>query len=100
MQITIMSYNIMTGSYGAYGLEGIARIIEKYQPDIVGLQEVFSGRRPIDWLNQPRWLGERLGMEWAFGAAEKAVMYHDKIREYGNALLSRFPLVKLETRLL
>jgi len=95
-----MSYNIMTGAYGPYGLEGIARIIEKHKPDIVGLQEVNSGRRPIDWLNQPRWLGERLGMEWAFGPAEKNMMYHEKIREYGNAVLSKFPLVRFEVRLL
>jgi endonuclease/exonuclease/phosphatase family metal-dependent hydrolase len=100
MQISIMSYNIMVGAYGPYGLEGIARIVEQQKPDIVGLQEVNSGRRPIDWLNQSKWLGERLNMEWAFGAAEKNVMYHEKIREYGNALLSSFPIVTLEVRLL
>jgi endonuclease/exonuclease/phosphatase family metal-dependent hydrolase len=100
MQISIMSYNIMTGTYGPYGLEGVARIIETYKPDIVGLQEVFSGRRSIDWLNQTKWLGERLGMFWAFGPAEKSVMYHEKIREYGNAMLTRFPIVRPEVRLL
>lgn len=100
MQISIMTYNIMTGSYGPYGLEGIARIIERHKPDFVGLQEVNSGRRPIDWLNQPKWLGERLGMQWAFGAAEKNVMYHERVREYGNAALGRFPIDRLEVRLL
>ncbi|MEW6730107.1 MAG: endonuclease/exonuclease/phosphatase family protein [Acidobacteriota bacterium] len=100
MHITVMSYNIMTGAYGPYGLEGVARIIDAHKPDIVGLQEVNSGRRPIDWLNQTKWLGERLSMHYAFGPAEKNVMYHEKIREYGNALLSRFPIVRPEVRLL
>jgi endonuclease/exonuclease/phosphatase family metal-dependent hydrolase len=90
----------MVGAYGAYGLEGIARIVETHKPDIVGLQEVNSGRRPSDWLNQSKWLGERLNMEWAFGPAEKNVMYHEKTREYGNALISRFPIDRLEVRLL
>src|SRR5579859_2446057 len=94
MHLTVMTYNVRCGTFNPLGLEAVARMIERYRPDIVGLQEVNVDRYVTGPVDQPRWLGRRLGMESVFGPSME---YPEKnipsgIGYYGIALLSRFPI--------
>lgn len=89
-----MTYNIRGGTFNPLGLEGIARLIERHAPDVVGLQEVDVGRYRTGGVDQPRWLAERLGLQAAFGPSEQYAERNvpAQVGFYGNALLSRFPI--------
>ncbi|MFS0727197.1 endonuclease/exonuclease/phosphatase family protein [Paenibacillus sp. 1P07SE] len=94
MELKLMIYNIHHGRAmnGMINLDRIAALIQRHQPDIVGFNEVdrfFSRRSRFE--DQFTWLSRTLGMEGAFGASI-ARRQRERIREYGNALLSRYPL--------
>lgn len=100
MEITVLTFNIHhgIGTDRKLDLERIARIIEHCQADVVALNEVdkhFSRRS--GYVDQLGWLAERLGMNSVFGyamsskPARKTSLLHS--RQYGNALLSRFPII-------
>lgn len=90
----ILSYNIRFGELAS--LEELAAFIKKEKPDIVALQEVdnrtFRDRAPMqhdkDFATE---LGYRTGMTPAYG---KTIPY--KGGYYGIAILSKFPLAKVE----
>lgn len=91
-----MIYNIHHGRAmdGTVSLDRIAALIERHQPDIVGFNEVdrFFARRSR-FEDQFAWLCQALGMEGAFGASIVR-RQRERVREYGNALLSRFPIIQ------
>jgi endonuclease/exonuclease/phosphatase family metal-dependent hydrolase len=69
-------------------LELIAEGLRGLEPDLVGLQEV----REASGLAQASWLAERLGMHAAFGVVDPA----SPGGPMGNAVLSRYPLERVE----
>ncbi len=96
-RLRIMTFNIHHGEGpdGRLDLERVARTIEDGNPDVVGLQEVdqhFSARS--QFVDQPFWLAQRLGMRGIFGANLDADPLEPgrPRRRYGTALLSRFPI--------
>lgn len=86
-----MTYNIRSGRGvdGRLNLERIAKVIEAENPDVVALQEVDVRRRRTRHQDQALELAERLGYHGAFVAAQS---WSQGGEEYGNALLSRYPL--------
>lgn len=91
-----MSYNTHAGSdrRRRLNLEAIARTIERYDPDVVALQEVdrhYGDRSRYE--DQPGWYAERLGMDVHYGANVRlpSPSTGGPEREYGLALLSRLP---------
>ncbi|RHW42318.1 endonuclease [Neobacillus notoginsengisoli] len=91
-----MSFNIHhgIGTDKRLDLQRIAKLIESAGPDIIGLNEVdrfFSERS--QFMDQAKWLAKELGMEYAYGAA-LTIESPDggKKRQFGNALLTRFPI--------
>ncbi|WP_166345362.1 endonuclease/exonuclease/phosphatase family protein [Phytoactinopolyspora limicola] len=94
----ILTFNIRHGEGidDRLDLERIAHVIESTDADIVALQEVdrhFGGRSRF--LDQTWWLGRRLDMTAIYGA-DLALPPPDigrPLREYGNAILSRHPIV-------
>ena len=102
MSIKIGTYNIQHGVDRLYYLEtqktrldlkSIAEAIRKMDLDICGLNEVWN--HPLiegveGECNQAKVLAERLGYPYYFFA--KAIP-HGKGGEYGNALLSKYPIV-------
>ncbi|WP_161554597.1 endonuclease/exonuclease/phosphatase family protein [Sinomicrobium soli] len=87
VMIKAMSYNIYSGQLK--GIPAIAEVINKADPDIVGLQEVesVSGKVPFDVVD--RFL-ELTDMEYAYYART-----HDlNPGEYGNLILSKYPVKK------
>lgn len=102
--IRLMTYNV----HGCIGMDGrhspkrIARVIGRYQPDIVALQELDIGRRRSGEVDQPQLIAKELEMLYHF---HPAIQVEEE--RYGNAVLSRYPmeliratqLPRLESRL-
>ncbi|TCL66494.1 endonuclease/exonuclease/phosphatase family metal-dependent hydrolase [Hydrogenispora ethanolica] len=98
VSLKILTLNIHSGVnwFGQYDLESIARYIEEVQPDIVGLQEVARG-----WSSQSRFedipgdLARRLKMDFAYSASLER-----NNGNFGNLILSRYPIVGIFTELM
>lgn len=98
--LTIMTYNIHhgRGTDRHYSLDRIASVVKSCKPDIVALQEIEQYRERTLRVNQPEYLAKSLGFEhFAFA---RVLQHHrdDNHRHaaYGNAILSRFPIVAQE----
>ncbi|PLT27488.1 endonuclease/exonuclease/phosphatase family protein [Peribacillus deserti] len=96
MEIKVMTFNIHhgRGMDKKLDLDRILRIIKHADADIIGLNEVdkfFSGRSKF--IDQTKYLASGLHMNYAYGPAitieDKA---HNRQKQYGNALLTRFPI--------
>lgn len=92
-----MTFNIHhgRGTDNQSDLYRIADIIDKCDADIIGLNEVdkhFSKRS--DYEDQISWLANQLKMDHVFSPSIsiKSKKYK-KMRQYGNALLSRYPIL-------
>lgn len=87
--IRLMTYNVHScvGMDGKLSVERIARVIARYEPDIVALQELDCGRIKTSSLDQPHLIAKHLEMLYHF---------HPSIdieeEKYGNAILSRYPI--------
>jgi endonuclease/exonuclease/phosphatase family metal-dependent hydrolase len=89
--VRVMSYNLHFGFdvSGWSDLEGTARAIEASGAEVVGLQEVSRGWYVNGATDMLAWLQRRLRMPYArFAGASDAV--------WGNAVLSRYPIVASE----
>lgn len=90
--IRFMSYNVHSAFNveGNLDVEGIARVIEDSRADVVGLQEVPRGRLLSGTTDLLTILGQRLGFEHIafFGTTDPV---------WGNAILSRYPIVDIGT---
>ncbi|WP_326791753.1 endonuclease/exonuclease/phosphatase family protein [Streptomyces sp. NBC_00841] len=103
--LTVATYNIHHGA-GAdevLDLERIARVVKDTGADVVGLQEVdrhWSSRS--NFVDQANWLAERLDMHVAYGANLdlEPAQAGDPRRQYGTAILSRFPILDSHNTLL
>lgn len=91
-RLRVATYNIHQGFdlYGRHDLEGIAQAIEDAQPQIVALQEVPRGWVVNGSVDALSWLAQRLRMHAAWGSAADA--------NWGNAILSRYPIVDVVNR--
>jgi endonuclease/exonuclease/phosphatase family metal-dependent hydrolase len=86
-----MTYNIHhgEGADGRIDLERIAAVIKQAQADIVGIQEVDKGVGRTQRRDLPAELAALTGLTCLF-----ANNFHYQGGEYGNAVLTRFPVVK------
>lgn len=101
----VMAYNIHHGEGvdGILDLERIANLIEESDADIVGLQEVdnhWSERS--DFQDQSRKLAERLGMFYTYAPNldREPLNEGDPRRQYGTAILSKYPILHSENHFL
>lgn len=93
--LRLMTYNIqhgidyvhrLTKKEVVINLDKIVEIIKSVNPDIVSLNEVYDA--PVEFLEkQAEYIATKLGYYFVFGKA-----INIKGGEYGNALLSRYPL--------
>lgn len=88
LPIRIMTYNIHSGfsSAGRLDPEAIAQVIQDSQAEIVALQEVSRVRLLDGEADLVDWLSRRLDMPILFRGTEEPV--------WGNAVLSRFPVLE------
>ncbi|WP_255473494.1 endonuclease/exonuclease/phosphatase family protein [Planomicrobium sp. CPCC 101110] len=105
VSVKVMSFNIAhgLGMDGTVDLEKTASVIEDSCAGIIALQEVdrhFSARS--SFVDQVDWLSRRLGMHAAFGATlDLEPEAPDMPRpQYGNAILSKYPIKYFENHLL
>lgn len=89
IKLRVMTYNVHSciGMDGRCSPRRIARMISLYNPDIVALQELDKGREKSSYTDQARELAELLDMHFIFAPALRR-----GTDQYGNALLSRWPL--------
>lgn len=87
--LRVVSWNVhqCVGVDRRYAPERIGRILAELAPDIVGLQEVDTGKPPREALHQLDYIARATGL----GAVAGFNIRHSN-RDYGNALLTRFPL--------
>ena len=89
-RLRVLTYNIHhgEGSDGKVDLARIARVISEQKPDLVALQEVDVKTQRTGGVDQPAELAKFTGMHAAFG---RGIDFQGG--EYGNAVLSRFPIL-------
>jgi endonuclease/exonuclease/phosphatase family metal-dependent hydrolase len=90
-RVRVMTYNIHhgEGSDGKVDLTRIAALIKNTQADIVALQEVDKGTERTGRRDFPEELALLTGMTCVFSNN-----YHYQGGEYGNAVLTRFPVLR------
>ena len=93
MKLKAMTYNILSGHNlkRELNLEYAASVIRKVQPDFVTLNEVRSHTQDIGPVNQAHELGRLTGYFPVFARAIDILG-----GEYGNAFLSRLPVLESE----
>lgn len=84
-----MTYNIHSsiGMDHRVSPRRIARVISRFNPDIVALQELDTGLRRSGMVDQAHFIAGRLEMEYHFLSTIRV-----EEGEYGNAVLSRLPM--------
>lgn len=103
--LRVVTFNMGSGRdvEGHIDLPATAELLVQADADIIGLQEVdryFSKRSNFE--DQVSWLSERLNMYAAYGpnidwlAAEEG----QPNRQYGNAVLSKYPIISYKNHLL
>lgn len=94
--LRVMTFNIRhsRGQDEIHSLERIARVIRKNRVDLVALQEVDVGTKRVGGLDQVKELGRLTRMHAVFGPAIEF-----QGGRFGNAILSRYPIVSKRSRL-
>ncbi|MDI6704795.1 MAG: endonuclease/exonuclease/phosphatase family protein [Bacillota bacterium] len=92
IDLRVMTYNIhhAISPDGRIDIDGIARVIEESGAQVVGLQEVDKRFIRTLFMDQTRRLAEKLDMYYYFGDALNILG-----AEYGNAILSKFPIISV-----
>ncbi|MCO6453088.1 MAG: endonuclease/exonuclease/phosphatase family protein [Caldilineales bacterium] len=93
----ILTYNIhyWEGSDGVSDVDRTIEVIAASGADIVGLNEVYHPTKAGE-LGQPAlsYMAERLGMHFVYGQAQTFTLAFNRPgRSFGNALLSRWPIL-------
>jgi endonuclease/exonuclease/phosphatase family metal-dependent hydrolase len=94
MRLRVLSYNIhkcIGGVDRRYEPQRVAEVIHKLDPDVLMLQEVDDGVPRSNGDSQVHVLGELLGMKHRSWFPNVDVRGGGK---YGNAILSRYPLIE------
>ncbi|MBN1209316.1 MAG: endonuclease/exonuclease/phosphatase family protein [Myxococcaceae bacterium] len=91
MELTLVSYNIHSGigTDGRFDLHRVGEVLREIDADIIALQEVGDFRGRTSREDQPEQLADLLELHMAFGP--------NVVREgrrYGNAVLTRLPILK------
>ncbi len=97
IRLRVLSYNIHHGEGvdRKLDLERIATVILSVKPDVVALQEVDQNVKRTAGVDQPAELARLTEMNVIFGANIELQGGH-----YGNAVLTRFPIVRHKNHLL
>ncbi|HEY9183698.1 MAG TPA: endonuclease/exonuclease/phosphatase family protein [Salegentibacter sp.] len=96
VEIKVISYNIHHANPpsqpDSIDIDAIVRVIKDQDADLVALQEVDSGTERSGEGNQAAMIAEKLNMYFYFS---KALNFNGG--EYGNAILSKYPIEEAET---
>ena len=97
VRLRVLSYNIhhAVGVDDKLDLERIARVISSVDPDLVSVQELDQNYGRSDFVDQPAELARLTKLHVAFGDNRQFNGGH-----FGNAVLSRYPIVRHTNHLL
>ena len=92
-QLRVLCYNVhwALGTDGKYDVARLAKVINDTKPDLVALQEVDVGVRRSGQVHEGRELAKLTGLAARFGPTQ-----HYQGGLFGNAVLSRFPILDVE----
>lgn len=92
--LRVATYNIRHGEGldGKVDLDRVGQVISDLAVDLIGLQEVDKGRKRSGNVDQARYLAQLMDMKYVFAPA-----FHRGTSQYGNAILSRFPILFWES---
>ena len=95
MKLRVMTYNIQHGRVhraepARIDLDLMADVIRECGADVVGLNEVRGAGESEDYTAQTEIIASRLGFHSYFGRS----IYVDGYNPYGNAILSRWPILE------
>jgi endonuclease/exonuclease/phosphatase family metal-dependent hydrolase len=87
--LRVMTYNVHSciGMDGKLAPERIARVIARYAPDVVALQELDVGRARTEGMDQAHIIARYLEMGFHFHPA-----MHIEEERYGDAILTHLPM--------
>ena len=90
----VMTYNVHScvGVDGKLSPRRVARVISRYEPDVVALQEVDVGRARTGQVDQAQIIAEYLRMEYHFNPTIQV-----EEEAYGDCVLSRLPMRLIKT---
>lgn len=96
MKLRVMTYNIQHGRIHlavpeVIDLNGVAQVMKDCGADIIGLNEVRGEGVWDGYTAQTEKLGSLLGFNAYIG---RSVYVHGEYNPYGNAILSRFPIIE------
>ena len=97
MKIKVMTFNTLhCMNYLTHNIDFdiMADTIRQCGADIIGMQEMRDEADAPRYDAQTRILAEKLGYHYYYFAE---AIRHDGIKPYGNALISRFPILSAET---
>jgi len=96
-KIRVMTYNVHSciGMDGKVSPERIARVIARYQPDVVALQELDFGKLRTQGIDQAKLIATLLGMKYHFHPS-----ITDEEEKYGDAILSYLPIMQCKASVL
>lgn len=101
--LKLLTYNIHYGANvnGVFNLGAVVETIRRSGANIIALQEVDRvwGERSL-YVDEPRFIAEHLSMNYVFGATLKQNPYHPGKGEFGIMLLSKYPIIQSDFRLL
>lgn len=97
MNLKVMQYNTLSCSnYKTLKVDFpcIAEAIKKYDPDILGLNEIRDEGESVEYDAQLRILSSMLGFKYFYFA--KAIDDNGP-NPYGNGLMSKYPIIEVDT---
>lgn len=98
--IVLMSYNTqhcLNFFTRKIDFDIIADTIKKCEADIIGLQEMRDESQDADYQAQTKIIAEKLGYHYYYFA--EAIRF-EGVNPYGNAIISRYPIISAETILI
>ena len=89
-QLRVLCYNVhwCLGTDGKYDVARLAEVINSSKPDLVALQEVDVGVKRSGRIHEVQQLAKLTGLSARFGPTQ-----HYEGGLFGNAVLSRFPIL-------
>ncbi len=100
MKIKLMSYNTqhcLNFLTRKIDFDIIADTMKRCEADIIGLQEIRDESRDAEYQAQTKIIAEKLGYHYHYFA--EAIRFGG-VNPYGNALISRYPILSAETILI
>lgn len=106
MKLKVSSFNIQHGVNHAQRLAGekaevnLDRMVDHIAElgvDIVGIQEIYNCPPDGAFPDQPGYMAEKLGWHSAFAKAIDVVRKDGVKRPYGVAILSKYPIISMNT---